>query len=294
MLYNKSCFIRSAILSSAVCFCTSALALSCPSMLALHASSSTDSIEFAWQNAISADNVYATVTLGGAEQTCEKIKDCTLSFTGLNPGTKYPYQLKLVNTSDNSQLTRTSSVSTLPLLSVNNIVATPATTDVNFSWHNSVSAADLPYVSSSIAINGKVSACNGAADCTADLSGLLPNSKYLYSISVIDQNAASNYSISGYVTTQAFPPVSITLKDIDERCSASSCTDVINYHISGGKPPYRMQLTSSTPALIADQEASNEDWIVQINRNTAYKIGFTATDSVGDVGHGSININSGY
>ena len=74
------------------------------SLLDLQTTATPDSLIIAWNNNISAADVYATVSLHGATQVCQKSAKCNLAFTGLSADTSYQYSIKLVDTADNSQL----------------------------------------------------------------------------------------------------------------------------------------------------------------------------------------------
>lgn len=263
------------------------------SLLGLQAVSTSDSIAIAWSNSIPAENVYATVTLAGQTRTCEQDKNCQVEFSELSPGTTYAYKLKLVDTGNNAQILESANVQTLPLLAINNIKTNPSQTSVDFNWHNEFSAIDLAAITSSVTINGLSIQCNAAADCNATISNLQPNLSYLYTVSTLDPLANINYSTSGVVTTLAYPALQISLQDKDERCSALECTDVIDYAVTGGMAPYTVHLKSASPAVIAEQQFSNSTWVVQLQRNTAYVLEFTATDIHGGAGAAEIKINSG-
>ena len=252
-----------------------------------------DSLVVSWKNNISADNVYATVTVAGVAQVCEKTDNCNLAFTGLTPGTNYKYAIKLVDISDNSQLLETSNVNTMPLLAINGISVDPSQTSVAFTWQNQFADKDSSALISSVTINGLSVQCNATKDCAGTINNLHPNIAYLYTLSATDLNANVSYSTSGTVKTLAYPPLSVGLKDLDERCSGSSCTDVIEYSVTGGKPPYVVHLSSADPAVISEHEYSNTQWIVQLQLDTTYNLKFVATDAVGALGSGQIKIVSG-
>lgn len=133
--------------------------------------------------------------------TTHRVNGTSKTVTGLNPGTKYSYQVRSNNAYGASSYSAAGTIETIPNPPAvpTNVSASAAGRGLTISW-NLVSGAD----SYDIMLNGRN--VYHAEKSPFQINGLIPDTEYTYQVRAVNAGGAGAYSAARNIKTLLLPP----------------------------------------------------------------------------------------
>lgn len=242
--------------------------------------SSSHHIHVSWQiTDRSAQGVTSSVTLNEQTVSCENpINGCQADFDNLNDHHTYPFTIT-AHDSDQSRIVRyEGSVNTLPYFHTHDLSITPTYTQAKIHW--AIQGDDIDNIHSFFNINGHSYGClHDQKQCNIVATGLTDGQRYSYSLISKQIPSGLTETHEGYLTTTAYPPLTLSVTRLNERCSLKQCNETLQYETHGGKGQIHVIFTGAAPSVIYQKQGAGNTWTVDVKRKTSYALHFTANDS---------------
>lgn len=242
--------------------------------------SSSHHIHLSWQiTDRNTSNISSNITLNEHTVTCKNpISGCQADFDHLKDHHVYPYTITAQD-SDQSRTTRyEGNIQTLPSFYTHDLSMTPTYTRAQVNW--SIQSDDIDNVHSFFNINGHSYAClHNQKQCHIVATGLADGQRYSYSLISKQIPSGLTETHEGYLTTAAYPALTLSVTRLNERCSLKQCNETLQYETQGGKGPVHVIFTGASPNVIYQKQGAGETWSVDVKRKTPYDLHFTVNDS---------------